>query len=134
LHPRHKLTYFQRAGWTPEWIAAAKRIVRDEYDRSYRFRDEVLEAEGPEPTTDTSTTTKNLFDTLPAFRSLTFGPGTVDELSRYMSTPPEDVKNEELLMWWTNHKREYPHVARMALDYHTIPSKYLQYIHFCLIY
>lgn len=35
LHPRHKLQYFKDAQWEQEWIDVAKRIVREEFDRSY---------------------------------------------------------------------------------------------------
>ena len=35
LHPRHKLTYFENAGWEDEWVDRAKEIVRDEFDKSY---------------------------------------------------------------------------------------------------
>jgi hypothetical protein len=35
LHPRHKLQYFENAGWTEEWIKTARTIVCDEYKRSY---------------------------------------------------------------------------------------------------
>jgi hypothetical protein len=35
LHPQHKLKYFERAGWEPEWIAAVKDIIHAEFDRSY---------------------------------------------------------------------------------------------------
>jgi hypothetical protein len=35
LHPRHKLDYFKKAGWKEEWIAAARQIVRDEFEQSY---------------------------------------------------------------------------------------------------
>jgi len=64
---------------------------------------------------------KNIFDNLPAFNSL---PTTdVDEISRYLNSGPEDVKNEDLLTWWYEHKHIYPHLYCMALDYHTIPSK-----------
>lgn len=35
LHPRHKLDYFKKAGWEEEWIVAAQKIVREEYERSY---------------------------------------------------------------------------------------------------
>lgn len=35
LHPAHKLEYFRAAGWEPAWIDEARRIVREEYDRSY---------------------------------------------------------------------------------------------------
>ncbi len=31
LHPSHKLTYFQNAGWSDEWIATAQKIVKMEF-------------------------------------------------------------------------------------------------------
>jgi len=40
LHPRHKLQYFQKAHWKPEWIMAAEQILQDEFDRTYRFQEE----------------------------------------------------------------------------------------------
>ena len=36
LHPRHKLEYFKAQNWEHEWIQAARNIVRDEFDRSYK--------------------------------------------------------------------------------------------------
>ena len=44
-----------------------------------------------------------------------------DELARYLSTDPEQVK--DVLLWWHKHKSMYPHLSRMALDYLTIPGK-----------
>ena len=35
LHPSHKLTYLQNAGWSEEWIATAKEIVKTEFERAY---------------------------------------------------------------------------------------------------
>lgn len=35
LHPRHKLKYFERAGWEPEWISTAEEIVRAVFKQSY---------------------------------------------------------------------------------------------------
>ena len=36
LHPQHKLAYFAKAGWEPDWIATARDIVRAEFDRTYK--------------------------------------------------------------------------------------------------
>jgi hypothetical protein len=47
LHPYHKLSYFQHAGWTPEWIVSEKKIVQDEFDHSYCFQDDIVSAIGP---------------------------------------------------------------------------------------
>lgn len=35
LHPSFKMTYFERAGWLPEWIQEAHNIIRKQYDRKY---------------------------------------------------------------------------------------------------
>ena len=35
LHLSHKLTYLQNAGWSEEWIATAKEIVKTEFERAY---------------------------------------------------------------------------------------------------
>src|SRR6267154_6364970 len=45
--------------------------------------------------------------------------------SHYLYTKIEDVKNEDLLRWWHEHRHVFPHLYRMALDYHTIPCKFL---------
>ena len=35
LHPSHKLTYLQNAGWSEDWIATAKEIVKTEFEQAY---------------------------------------------------------------------------------------------------
>jgi len=35
LHPSHKLAYLQNAGWSEEWIATAKEIVKMEFKWAY---------------------------------------------------------------------------------------------------
>jgi hypothetical protein len=61
----------------------------------------------------------NIFDDLPALSA----PKVTelrDELARYLSTDPEQVK--DVLLWWHEHKATYPRLSRMALDYLTIPG------------
>ena len=41
LHPRHKLQYFEKEGWTAEWITSAKEIVRAAFDLSYGSLDDM---------------------------------------------------------------------------------------------
>jgi hypothetical protein len=77
-----------------------------------------------------NSTENNVFDSLPAYRTLSHA--DLDELSRFMHSSPEEVSNENLLAWWNDHRREYPHLSRMALDYLTIPSK-LQFINLAII-
>jgi hypothetical protein len=63
-----------------------------------------------------------MFDNLPAFRQVRHT--QLDELPRYLYSEIEDMKNEDLLKWWHEHRHVYPHLYRMALDYHTVPCKY----------
>lgn len=39
LHPRHKLKYFENAGWQDEWITRAEQIVRTQFEASYGSMD-----------------------------------------------------------------------------------------------
>ena len=39
LHPRHKLQYFEKAGWEDAWIKTSREIVRTEFDQTYAFMD-----------------------------------------------------------------------------------------------
>jgi hypothetical protein len=102
----------------------AKNILRDEYDHTYRFRDDIPLAAGPQDSNEPQSA-KNIFDNLPAFRTVQYD--TQDELARYLSTVPEDVKNEDVLKWWFERQHIYPNLSRMALDYHTIPCKFSFY-------
>lgn len=109
-------------------MATARKLIRDEFDRTYRFRDDVvLDAE---PATNESTA-KNVFDTLPAYRETAMF-GEFDDLTRYLGNMVEDVKNEDLLRWWYEHKHIYPHLYRMALDYHTVPCKRAFLVLWCI--
>jgi hypothetical protein len=36
--------YFHQAGWPGEWITAARKLLRDEFDRSYRFREDITQS------------------------------------------------------------------------------------------
>ena len=40
--------YFHRAGWPGDWIAAARKLLRDEFDWSYHFREDVAQQGGNE--------------------------------------------------------------------------------------
>ena len=39
LHPRHKLQYFEKAGWEEDWSKTSREIVRTEFDQTYAFMD-----------------------------------------------------------------------------------------------
>jgi hypothetical protein len=63
-----------------------------------------------------------MFDNIPSY---CLSIHTIDEVSCYLCTEPEDVSNDNLLHWWHNHRHQYPCLYQMALDYHTIPCKCL---------
>ena len=48
LHPSHKDRYFETVGWEEDWIATARDIVRDEFERAYANLD-ADESESEEP-------------------------------------------------------------------------------------
>lgn len=43
-----------------------------------------------------------------------------DEIDRYLRAKREAPEN--VLLWWVEHRAEYPRLSRMALDYLTIPG------------
>ncbi|GLB43827.1 hypothetical protein LshimejAT787_1500110 [Lyophyllum shimeji] len=104
LHPRHKLEYFERAGWKQDWIKMAHTLVRDVYDRSYANRDISKAKTGrddesssdanvemvAQPTMQLKAARKNMFDDLFELKPSAANP-VVDELNLYLSTPAENV-------------------------------------------
>ncbi len=64
---------------------------------------------------------RNQFDDLPVFRrraARTTGPD--NEIKRYINSPT--VVTKDPIQWWWDHRREYPRLSRMALNYLTIPG------------
>jgi hAT family C-terminal dimerisation region len=137
LHPRHKLVYFSKAGWEAAWIQTAREIVRDEFDRSYPPKSDQGEvgevAEAPrrkvrqfltinscsQQNSCAQQNSSNIFDNLPALTA----PLTAelsDELDRYLGTNPEHT--DDALAWWAEHRKTYPRLSRMALNYLSIPG------------
>lgn len=47
LHPRHKLQYFEKAGWEDSWIKTSREIVRTEFDQTYVFMDVEEHSDAP---------------------------------------------------------------------------------------
>jgi hypothetical protein len=120
LHPQHKLKYFKCAGWEPQWIVAARDIIRTEFNRSYAPQPESVEEDQDGDIEMSRNHTENIFDNLPALSA----PRIRDlhnELDRYLSTDPEHVI--DVLMWWTERRSMYPHLSCMVLDYLSIPGE-----------
>lgn len=140
LHPRHKLAYFRSAGWPQEWIHTAEKLVRTEFKQSYGSRHAVdIESNEPavadnvdEVCTDPfafvliliylntqDDESGNIFDRLPALAHVkTSG----EELENYLNTDIEDIADP--IAWWHGHRKTYPHLSRMALDYLMIPGMF----------
>jgi hAT family C-terminal dimerisation region len=59
-----------------------------------------------------------MFDDLP---TLTVKKDLRDELERYLGMETEQVL--DALLWWFEHKKVYPRLSRMALDYLSIPGE-----------
>ena len=69
-----------------------------------------------------SSSTNNIFDDLPAL-SAPLKTDLRDELDNYLSTDPEHVINA--IAWWYEKQLVYSRLHRMALDYLTIPGKFI---------
>jgi hypothetical protein len=135
LHPRHKLAYFAKASWQPDWIDTARDILRAEFARSYPSLADDRDNESVVNGSDTekvraglgsgavvltnSKQAQNIFDNL-----LSLAPPKTadlrDELDRYLATDPEQVT--DVLQWWSDRLSAFPHLSRMALNYLTIPG------------
>ncbi|KAJ8515393.1 hypothetical protein ONZ45_g7180 [Pleurotus djamor] len=125
LHPRYKLSYFEKAEWDLEWQEKARQLVRQVYETRYAG------LEVPPPTSGLSESsqtqhssaapkrTDNIFDSLPAL-SAPIAREHRDELERYLSTDPEMTTN--VIQWWVERRSMYPRLSRMAIDYLTIPA------------
>ncbi|KAG6903887.1 hypothetical protein DXG01_014162, partial [Tephrocybe rancida] len=62
----------------------------------------------------------NIFNTIPAY---TPQPEVhiMDKLAAYLSTPTKQVDN--VFQWWTLKKAIWPNLARMVLDYLSMPAQ-----------
>jgi hypothetical protein len=40
--------YFHWAGWLGDWIAAARKVLRDEFNQTYCFREDITQSGGNE--------------------------------------------------------------------------------------
>ena len=66
----------------------------------------------------------NIFDNLPSLSKLN-ATNECDELDLYLAASVEDITSGDALKWWHNHRSTYPCLSCMALNYLTIPGKYL---------
>ena len=64
----------------------------------------------------------NIFDQIPALAAPKQSQ-LHDELVTFLSTDPEFV--DDVIAWWYEKRMTYPCLSRMALDYLTLPGKFL---------
>ncbi|KAF5350275.1 hypothetical protein D9758_007809 [Tetrapyrgos nigripes] len=119
LHPRHKLNYFNTADWPDSWVATAKEIVREVYDRDYKHTSGEEPMDVDKPASPGASKKHNRFDDLPALKPPKAGE-LGDELDRYLSADVEAT--DDVLGWWYGRKKDFPTLYRMGLDYLTIPA------------
>lgn len=110
LHPGLKLQYFLHRKWKDAWIKTAEQLVRDEFD-NYRSP---VEISGPDSATSEDFTDFADF----ALENMVIK--VRDELEEYLALPVEKVKDP--LKWWWDHRKAYPALSRMALDYLSCPG------------
>ncbi len=129
--------------WRHDWITNARNIIRTEYEKRYanRFsrarhnsgfdksstedapvnenvchwhaRIQLVSNTGPHSQPD-----MNIFEALEHENIV--DDEVSDELTRYLSTDPERVK--DALEWWNDRRASFPNLLRMALDYLSIPG------------
>ena len=131
LHPRHKLAYFKKAHWEPQWIQTAESLVHDEFECSYASwadlaaDEQVLgsdmensDIEVPRELAASNKPSFSLFNNIDAF----IPPEAADlhsEIDRYLVDDVEQA--DDPVKWWHDHRAVYPVLSRMALDFLTIP-------------
>ena len=131
LHSRHKLAYFKKAHWEPQWIQTAESLVRDEFEHSYASRadlaadEQVLgldmensDIEVPRELAASNKLSFSLFDNIDAFMP----PKAADlrsEIDHYLVDDVEQA--DDPVKWWHDRRAVYPVLSRMALDFLTIP-------------
>ncbi|KIM55803.1 hypothetical protein SCLCIDRAFT_71675, partial [Scleroderma citrinum Foug A] len=96
FHPHHKLKYFKSAGWRPQWIATAHKLVQDRYNESYTTYSIAEDWDGQADVDTEDDEPTNIFDKLP---SLAKSKDThCDELGIYLTADIENVSDP--LQWW----------------------------------
>jgi len=114
-------------------MSTTKKIFLDEYEHLYCFRNKVTLATGPEHVDEETPVEKNVFNSLPAFREVSYN--KLDEVSCYLYTKIEDVKNEDLLRWWHEHRHVFPTCTKwLSITILFYISSYFYIIFLSLIY
>lgn len=121
LHPEYKLQYFTDAGWAPDWIAEARRLITDEWSSHYRrvaTPPTATAIDDPEPVTT------DRFDRVRAhFHHHRRRDITIDPLEEYLTTPTIRLAGTmDVITYWSNAKTSGHPLALMALDFLSSPA------------
>ncbi|KAF8581490.1 hypothetical protein K439DRAFT_1353831, partial [Ramaria rubella] len=111
LHPHYKTLYFQRQKWPESWIDTTDKLLQDQWEQNYKptWHESSNPSEVPK---------QGYFAELDTFSVLE---GT-DELDEYLGLPAQPLVSDPLTHWEAQ-KAGGSHLARMALDFLSIPGK-----------
>jgi len=130
--------------WKTEWIEVAEDLVRDEYKNNYEGKKEYSDAESTKcdkPIVRDSSCQlcaividghgmqipfDSDFSNFVNYSVNEKSTADDSELDSYLKLPVESV--EDPLKWWNDHRKIYPNLSRMVLDYLSIPG-----MSFCLL-
>ena len=137
LHPKHKSSYFIKAGWPSDWIRTAEGLLCSQYQNYYQPN----QSDGLERPSvsvqlhyqhliktatliiltneQASSSQKDYFEELDSYSSTAIG----DPIDEWLSTPALTNVNDGL-SWWTAMDQTAHSLARMALDFLSAPGTY----------
>ncbi|TBU31220.1 hypothetical protein BD311DRAFT_657241 [Dichomitus squalens] len=116
MHPAYKLSYFRKADWPEAWIQEACRLITHEWTTRYKPAPAAnLTGPAPRPT-------RELFASISTRSAL----ADHDALEAYLEAPPLATVKDPLAYWNAAIKSgsEDPALARMALDFLSIPGEF----------
>jgi hypothetical protein len=143
LHPRYKMTYFTKAGWERDWITTAEHLAKTEWAANYNIVAATSEPQsGITEAGESSNVCANsrqirclvlrLFKRFSAARKyfdvLKDKSAPIDALEEWISSPIITTSLDPIA-YWTSMDVAGHKLARMALDYLSIPGTLLSTIY-----
>lgn len=125
LHPRFKLQWFENY-WTTSGekaqLAQAKTKLRKLWEKDYKSDDPTRRSKSPEPLKQMGFLEEILNSQAPvsSAKRVARASSRADELALYLQDPPNDMLG--LMQYWKMRELDWPHLAQMAYDFHSIPA------------